>query len=838
MHKNLCQFLQKISDFTLYSTMGNNPSSGNTPTLDNVAGYSTLLGSPFSSPLSPTSSFQYAGVDQNYPLAEFSAKVDDSTLQDLIFVVNKYFGVSFTLAGVRDTTPSGQAVQLFNLVIQQINGYNRTLYNYALPILNLGVLIAKQNGTSVTPTTFASPLNPLTNNIVDFIHNAVLLLFETMAQEGRTYNEMALQAFGGTDRDGLDTENKYKRLTHFWRHRTSSVVNDDINRFRSIFTDANNLGLPLPSKLNVVVIDNGSGSGVLSRTPGSITVWGDPTVESKFSLIGYLKEFTFPTGSYLSDPSTQPYRSNADLINFMKSIVAGIYTGVTNESKLVGNPPVPSAFAYRNAYSLNPTITYNILLGPFPALPVSPPALAQYPAAVTYGDYLVILLWRLFNFSGLPTTGTFPGRPTDVLASIQPTTSRTSNTVYSYADIVVMVNAVSAYISANSLQTVLLPAFGKSPSVAPNFEIEPSPQLTVSIIPDNGYSVMATFFPNNTFVNTAVYTTPVTPLFNRPMLGDAYTTGIFDQINLIFPNVVSILSKIFRIRPPFVATSSFTLSGSGNNTPVTSASINTTTNFFQQNAVINLWNNSLISDFDLIYDSALDSKVPSSIYNDGALANLTIAYLIFTMVAQEYVNINGNTLQGAIANYFTITPISGSPGYFTYSITGDLLSIIKITLVLLDRLYVFFASRFNTSVMMSYNSTLLSTNPPVSITQPTTPAPVVPYSSSAIAQLMGLSGGISTSSPSSVTFDPINYTAFLSFAILLNYNYEFTRELTQDISTRYLLQNQVVINEGSLVQTILDMERRINNLQQPVGGFNSDQAFNAFNNYQNKGAYS
>src|SRR5271166_1306880 len=163
--------------------MGNNPSSGNTPTFDNSVGYSTLLGAPFSSPLSSTSSFQYAGVDQNYPLAEFSAKIDDGTLGDLVFIVNKYFNVSFTVNGLRDTTPTGQAVQLFNLVIQQVNGYNRTLYNYALPILNLGVLMAKQNGSSVIPTSYASPLNPLTNNTIEFIHSATLKLFEFMAQE-------------------------------------------------------------------------------------------------------------------------------------------------------------------------------------------------------------------------------------------------------------------------------------------------------------------------------------------------------------------------------------------------------------------------------------------------------------------------------------------------------------------------------------------------------------------------------------------------------------------------------------------------------------------------------
>lgn len=806
---------------------------GNTPTLDNSSGYPTVLGSPFTSPLTPTSSIQYAGVDQNYPIAEFSAKLDDATLTDLLFVANKYFGVSLTLSGLRDTSPSGDAVKLFNLVIQGVNGYNRTLYNYALPILNLGVLIAKKNGISVTPTLYTPPMNPLIDNTNEFIHSTVLKLFETMSEEGRTYNEMALQTFGGSDRDGLDWENKYARLNHFWKTKFSSVVTNDIRAFSSLFSHANTLSSPLFNKLDVRTT-NVSGNGVLTRTgSGNITVWGNPTVDSSTSLIGYLREFISPNGAYNSDTSLLYTKSNADVINFMKSIKAGTYMSLSDESKLVGTPLIPQVFSYRNAYSLNPTISYSSLLGPFPTLPVSAPALAQYPQAITYGDYLIILIWRLFNKSGLATTGTSPGRPADVLATIQPNMVRTTSTVFIYNDIVTMVNAVSAYITANSLQAVALPPFGTTPSVAPNFEVEPSPAIVSTTVPDNGFSVMATFFPNNTFKDGTVYTTTVPVLFSKQLFGDSTTPGVFDQIKILFPDVVSILTKIFRIKPPTTPTPSFTGVSGGTGAPITSLTINTTTNFFQQTAVTDFWNTSTISDLDFVYDSALDNTLQSSsyLYDDGALANLTLAYSLFTMLSQEYVNINSTTLASPISSYFSVSALSGLPGYFKYTFSGDLVSLIRATLILLDRLYVYFAGRFSTSSMTSFNSVLLTSNPPVSITQPT-PPPTLPYSSSAIAQLMGLTGGISTSAPSSISYDPVNYTAYLSFATLLNYNYDFVRELTQDIGIRYLLNNQITVNEGSLVQVILDLERRINYLT-PVSGYNSELAFNSFNAYQN-----
>ncbi len=806
---------------------------GNTPSFDNNSGYPTVLGSPFTSPLTPTSSIQYAGVDQNYPIAEFSAKIDDATLTDLLYVVNKYFGITLTLAGLRDTSPSGDAVKLFNLVIQSISGYNRTLYNYALPILNLGVLIAKKNGISVTPTAYTSPMNSLIDNTTEFIHATVLKLFETMSQEGRTYNEMALQAFGGTDRDGLDWENKYARLTHFWRNKFSSTITNDIKAFSSLFSHANNLSSPLFNKLDVRTT-NVSGNGVLTRTStGNITIWGNPSIESATSLIGFLKEFTFPVGTYNSDGSLLYTKSNADVVGFMKSIKAGTYMNIVDEAKLVGSPLIPSVFSYRNAYSLNPTISYSLLLGPFPPLPVSAPALAQYPPAITYGDYLVILIWRLFNKAGLPTTGSSPGRPTDVLITIQPNMVRTTSTVYVYNDIVTMVNAISAYITANSLSAVTLPPFGTTPSVLPNFEVEPSPAIISTTVPDNGFSVMATFFPNNTFKDGTIYTTTVPVLYSLPLFGDANTSGIFDQIKVLFPDVVSILTRLFRVNPPTTASPSFTAVSGGSGAPITSLSINTNTNFVQQQAVINLWNTSVVSDLDFIYDSSLDNTLQSasSLYDNGSLANLTLAYTLFTMLSQEYVNITSTTLSSPISTYFVVSSLSGYPGYYKYTFSGDLVSLTRATLIILDRLYVYFAGRFSISNMMAFNPVLLTSNPPVPISQPT-PGPVLPYASSAIAQLMGLTGGISTSAPTSITYDPINYTAFLSFATLLNYNYDFVRELTQDVSIRYLLNNQVTVNEGQLAQTMLDLERRVNYLQ-PVSGYNSDVAFNPFNAYQN-----
>ena len=61
---------------------------GNTPVTDNSIGYPTVLGSPFTSPLTPTSSIQYAGVDQNYPIAE-----------------RRLFGLDRVTAGIFESTP-------------------------------------------------------------------------------------------------------------------------------------------------------------------------------------------------------------------------------------------------------------------------------------------------------------------------------------------------------------------------------------------------------------------------------------------------------------------------------------------------------------------------------------------------------------------------------------------------------------------------------------------------------------------------------------------------------------------------------------------------------------
>jgi hypothetical protein len=796
---------------------------GNIPTNDNLRGYPVIGGTPFSIPLSAQSASAYLAVDFNFPLSEFCARIDDDTLNSLIVVANKVYNQSFTLNGIRNTGPISDTLKLFNLVIKTQVGYNRILYNFALPYLNLGALIAKNNGsTQPIPVGLNSPINPLVDNTTTFIHSAVLKAFETMAQEGRNYSEMALQVYSGTEKDGLDWENKYSRLFNFWNQRFSISPKDEL-RFDNIF---NNMGFQMPLRDYAYINVNALGQ-LNTSSYGPMITWGDPStpLPDSITLIGYLRSFTQDArlkliyGTWF-DNSILPSKSFAQVIEFMRSIVPGTYSTLANETTLVGSPLVPNPVSYRNFYSLNPTISYNSLLGPFPG----PPA-PQYPAAITFGDYLIILIWRIMNLSGLPSTGISPGRPSDVVSFFLPTVNRSAANPYTYLDYCTLVNGLSNYITANSLQVIAYPPLNSNsdPNITPPNSTSPPP-MTAGPVPDSGFSTMAIFFPGNDFYDSTVYLTTPTPLAWKGI------PDIFEDILALFPDIVVILGKIFRITPPLTAVPSFTVTSFG---PIPSATINSTTNFYQQAAVRNLWNTGIMADVDFIFDESQDGKS-----NDlGIVANKVLAFTIFSMVAQEYVNINSTSLSSSSSTYVTIVPnpnpdLSGNQ----YTISGDLLSIVKITLALLDKLYVYFVDKFSVTNMQAFNNLLISNNPPDSIIQPVPSSQT--YTSSALANLLGLASGISQTGPGNITYDPLNYMAYMGFAMLLNYNYDFVRELTQDISLKYLLGTTPSTSGPNIFsQTQLsDLERRVNNLM-PVTSFDSNSAFNPFNIYLNNGPH-
>jgi hypothetical protein len=807
--------------------MGNRQITGPVPTIDNSRGYPTLQGAPQSLPLNTNSASAYLAVDFNFPLVEYTAKLNDDILSDLVNIANLTYNQQFTLDGIKNTTPLGDTLQLYNLVIKNQSGYTRLLYNYALPLLQLGTLIAKNNNTAQpNPSGQVNPINPITDNMISFFHTAVLKTFEIMIQEGRTYNEMSMQVFGNTKNDGLDWENKCNRLQIFWNDVWSIHPNDQ-RRFEENFTTT--VQGPL-KPLCYITIDSG---GHMVTPLSTITQWGDPiSGPIPNTIIGYFKLFTqdsalITTATALYDPGTLYNKSVSQTLDFMKSIIFGTYSN--NEGTLMGVPPLPNVVSYRNCYSLNPTISYNNLIGPFPI----PPA-PQYPKAITFGDYLLIFIWRLFHLNNVPNIGFPPGRPSDVLALFLPTSNRSASEPYKYLDYIPIVNAISNYITTNGLESVNYDTSFRfnsfsDPNITPPLSTSP-PTQTPNPVPDTGFSTMAIFFPGNDFSNILTYPIYPTPLYAKGLI------TIFDDIKTVFPDVITLLNRIFRMNPPLTPTASFTITTTN---PVPNAAINNATNFYQQQAVRNMWMNSFMTDTDFIYDPADNDKCTDT----GILANKVLAFTIFSIITQEYVNIKSVTLSGNITNYLTTTSNTPLPGN-KYTFTGDLLNITKITLALLDNIYVYFIDKFSTSTMESFNNVLIENNPPDPIIQP----PIITsntYSISALARSLGIQNGVNPTGPNNITFDPINYMSYNAFALLVTYNYDFVRELIQDLTNKYVLSPafiQYVLNPSFLPtlldaiskNQIMDLERRIHSLM-PVSGYDSTDAFNPFNVYKNNG---
>jgi hypothetical protein len=183
----------------------------------------------------------YYNTDFNFPLAEFTAKLDDDTLQKLISIINRSYQTNFTLAKYKNTGPSGDCIKVYN-IIKTVAGYKRLLYNYSLPLINLSILMSKVDISNLSNPNLLESMYPVNDGLYNFMHIAIEKLFNIVVSEGRTYSEMSLQMFGSTHDDGLDDENKLTRLiylieqpqieqfyTHYIKHILIQLFFSNIN---------------------------------------------------------------------------------------------------------------------------------------------------------------------------------------------------------------------------------------------------------------------------------------------------------------------------------------------------------------------------------------------------------------------------------------------------------------------------------------------------------------------------------------------------------------------------------------------------------------------------------
>jgi hypothetical protein len=688
-----------------------------------------------------TSAIDYFNTDSNFPLAEFCAKLDDDSLQNLIDIFNKIYDTEYTLNGVRNTSPTGDCLKMYN-TIKVVPGYKRLLYNYALPLINLAILQNKFNKTNLTNPLSLESMYPTHNNLFDFTHTAVEKLFTVMIQEGRTYNEMSLQMFGSTYGDGLDIENKLDRLIAFWTE-VFGRTKEDKDVFRSLYQDYSNVG-PLyattPLFLNAkmyTVIDPSLPNTSLGRYfPASPTFVPFTTFSD---IISYFQEFTAPSSLVDVNNSLFSVRNNAtdvDIINFLKTLFPGYYDTFVNESSLSIVPystvpfipvPIPNPVIYRNCYSLNFSFNYGSFSGPPPS------------QAVTYGDYLLLIMHYL-DGSIIPAY----------------TASLTSTDLFTYADLVTLVTSFASAATPLSL----LPSM-------------------VGFDCDTLFGV----------------TSP--PVFNK------IVTSVFSDI-ISFGYDASFVSHLLELFNyiPLGSVTSFATVG-----PIVVANVNNVKNFYNTDAIIDLFTNNTIR--HRLFRN--NTSATSNFFNGVVQTNKTnqvIGLIIFSLLAQEYSNMSidiFNNKEYAIGYEGPLTLVY-YPQFYTLS--GNLLTMTKATCILMDRLYCHFVKLFEPATMVLYNGTFTENNLNVSLVQ----------------TLLGINPLLQV--PKS---DPIDYMGFLSFSILVNYNGEFIRELLQDLACNFLFDINIG-SDGNLISRINNIERRLNFLSH---GNNSMSAHNSFNSYKN-----
>jgi len=647
----------------------------------------------------------YYNTDFNFPVAEFTAKLEDDILTKLVNIINLIYHTSYTLENFKNTGPSDDCISMYNL-IKDVTGYKRLLYNYALPLINLSILMSKVDIVNLTNPNLLQTIYPTYDNLYNFMHSAIKKLFDIMICEGRTYNEMSLQMFGATHGDGLDDENKLSRLVDFWNNVFYRSSDDKLffdKLYQTYLTSTNFL---LKYKMNMTITGT-----QLTRQNINLAINAD--------IITYFEEFTLPNLNI--DAVTNELNSinvnstNFDVIKTLKSISAGYYDTIQNESVISPVNPV----IFRNCYSLNPTFSY----ADFKEVPPV--------RAVTYGDYLLLLLYKL-----MPTLFTnYVNAPL-------------ITTKFIYNDIVTIVSVFKLSVVGT----------------------DPLPTMTG--------------FDCQTLFGTTVFN----KLFN----------DIFTDIKFIYNgDIVACLLELFDYVPKSSKLSFVDII-------VVTATVDEVINFYNPEAISDLFTNNTLR------HSLFKNKTASYNMSMSAVKTTTpnqlIGLTIFSLLAQQYSNKNINIFN----NKEYIRGLFDSNGSSFFTLTGNLLIMVKATLILMDRVYCYFFNSFSKDTMATFSGKFIETSgTDVSI----------------IRKLLGIE------TIPDLTFDPIDYMGYLSFSYLVIYNYDFVRELTQDLICNFVLDNSgslVSSGDDSLTSRVNDLERKLNYLVTGNGAFIAANSFNAY----------
>jgi hypothetical protein len=646
----------------------------------------------------------YYNTDFNFPLAEFTAKLDDDTLQKLISIINRSYQTNFTLAKYKNTGPSGDCIKVYN-IIKTVAGYKRLLYNYSLPLINLSILMSKVDISNLSNPNLLESMYPVNDGLYNFMHIAIEKLFNIVVSEGRTYSEMSLQMFGSTHDDGLDDENKLTRLIDFWSDIFDRTTADRAI-LHTLYQAYINPTIFLKYKLNVTIT-------------GTQLTRGTTNLVTNADIITYFEEFTLPntnidcTTNRLN--SVNMNASNTDIINTLKLISAGYYDTIQHESVL--SPLNPAIF--RNCYSLNPTFIYSDFKTTAPT------------QCVTYGDYILLLVFKLL-----------PHAFNNYINATMPSTT------FIYNDIVTIVSIFKLTVNASS----------HLPSMI-GFDCK-------------------TLFGADVFSKT---------------LDDIY----IDIKSAYSNDFVPCLLELFNYTPKS-STLSFI-----NGTTVTTG-VNNVINFYNAEAITDLFENDTIK-------HSLFQKTPPT-YNmlfssvKSTKQNQIISLVIFSLLAQQYSNKNINIFDNKefIRELFDIN----SASYF--KLTGNLLIMIKATLILLDRVYCYFIKLFGKDNMILFSGTF-DENSGLDV--------------SIIRTLLGINA------IPDQNFDPIDYMGYLSFSYLTIYNYDFARELIQDLVCSLVIEdiNNITCDvNNSLKGRLNDVERKLNYLMTGNGTFTANNGFHAY----------
>jgi hypothetical protein len=696
----------------------------------------------------------YFDTDSDFPLAEFCARIDDNNLQHMLDIFNKIYDTTFILKGIRDRTPTGDCLKIYN-IIKEIPKYKRLLYNYGLPLINLSILKNKFDKINLKNPLMLQSVYPVHNDLYDFTHTAIEKLFSIMVQEGRTYNEMSLQMFGSSHDDGLDVENKLSRLITFWS-KVFGRTKDDKLMFYSLYQDYSNqpplftppsfISVPTPFFMKRKMYTSIDGS-LLGRTISAIPPFFPPSPPyvdefmpfiTYYDIIKYFKEFTMPHDHISSTNASNSVRKNAteiEIIDFLKSLFPGYYDSFTNESSLSINPysvmpvfatPEVNPVIFRNCYSLNFTFAYGNFCGSCPT------------RAVTYGDYLLLLIYFLK-----------PEAVTNYIISLP------ISDLFTYNDLATIVDIFEQYVCPSDL----LPSM-------------------------NGYDC------NTLFGVTlpSVFNKTVNNIFSRIVL--------FGYDEVFLSHLIELFNYI-----PMSSNISFGTAG-----PIIIANLHNVKNFYNIDAIIEFFTSGNIKHkLFRNNDSNLSSFFDGNIQTNKI--NQVIALTIFSLLAQEYSNSEidiFNNKEYAI-NFESLYFPFYSPQYYTLS--GNLLRIVKATCILMDRTYCYFIKLFETNTIITYDEKFTENTTDVSM----------------IHTLLNIPPVICE--PKS---DPIDYMSFINFSFLINYNSEFAEQMSEYLVYNFLFDMNTNL-DPDLQARLNNMERRMN---YSAGKSNTISAFNNFNSYR------